>query len=481
MVGTADQEAIHAVAAKFHRGDLAGARADCNRFFAVVTDAARQAPMRFWLGAIEQRSGALTAALEQFELAQQIDHHNPQILLQLGTVHLQRQDLDRAEACYREAIRQDARLPLAYYNLGVVLQQKKDLAGAQRAFESALSQRPNFPEALTNLANILVALGDDGRAATCYQQAIAINPALANAHHGLGLLHRRNNRRDAAMQCFEVAVRHNPEFVDAWLDLAESHYIGGDRLRALACVDEVEKRDAANATARFKRAQYRGEQPEELPNEVVERLYAGMAGTFDEHLVEHLGYRTPTLLIEALKPWLQEFIACHGCAPVVLDLGCGTGLFGVAVRPYASQLFGVDLSAEMLAKATERAIYDELAQGDVVAYLKAIGSTPAPVDLIAASDVLIYISSLEPLFGCVAARLPAGGVFAFSVESPRDMAVDYRLESSGRYAHHPDYVRRLAAFFGMEIFTLTESVIRTEGGVPIAGCLFVLKKGRAEV
>ena len=63
MAGTADQEAVDAVAEKFRHGDLVGARADCNCFFATVSDSLRQAPLRFWLGAIEQRSGALTAAV----------------------------------------------------------------------------------------------------------------------------------------------------------------------------------------------------------------------------------------------------------------------------------------------------------------------------------------------------------------------------------------------------------------------------------
>lgn len=473
MVGTVDQEAIDAVTAKFRRGDLSGARADCNRFFAAVTDPARQAPLRFWLGAIEQRGGALTAAVEQFELALQADRQNPQFLLQLGTVHLHRQDFDRAETCYREAIGLDTRLPLAHYNLGVVLLQRKDLPGAQGAFEAALAYRPNFPEALTNLANVLVALGADDRAAECYQQAIAISPDLANAHHALGLLHRRRSQRDAAMQCFEAAVRHNPEFVDAWLDLAELHYTGGNAQRALAFVDEAQKRDPANEIARFKRAQYSGEQPAQIPHEVVARLFAGMAATFDEHLVQHLDYRTPALLIEELKPWLQEFVDRRGRGPAVLDLGCGTGLFGVAVRPYASALAGVDLSAEMLSKATERGIYDELAMSDLLSHLKTDGGVR---ELVAATDVLIYTGNLEPLFGCIAARLPVDGVFAFSVESPRDLAVDYRLESTGRYSHHPDYIRRLAASVDLEQFAFSESVIRTEGGVPIRGFLFVLKK-----
>lgn len=473
MVGMADQEAIDAVTEKFRRGDLVGARADCNRFFSTVTDPVRQAPLRFWLGAIEQRGGVLTAAVEQFELALQADGHNPQYLLQLGTVHLQRRDLDRAETCYREAIRQDSRLPLAHYNLGVVLQQKMDLSGAQSAFEAALIHRSNFPEALTNLANVLVCLGFDARATQCYQQAIAINPGLANAHHALGLLHRRKSRRSAALQCFDAAVQCNPEFVDAWLDLAELHYAGGNALRALECVEQALKPDPANETARFKRAHYRGEQPAQIPNESVARLYAGMAATFDDDLVQRLDYRTPALLIEQLQPWLQEFAARRRHGPAVLDLGCGTGLFGVAIRPYASTLAGVDLSAEMLAKAAERHIYDELAKSDFLSHLQMDGGV---CELIAASDVLIYTGNLEQLLGCIAARLPVEGVFAFSVESPRDLTVDYRLESTGRFSHHPNYIRRIAASVGLEQLTFSESVIRTEAGAPILGCLFVLKK-----
>ena len=275
------------------------------------------------------------------------------------------------------------------------------------------------------------------------------------------------------MLCFDTAIRHDPEFVDGWLELAELHYAGGNALRAIACVEEALKHQPANETARFKRAQYRGEQPAQIPHEVVARLYAGMASTFDDDLVEHLDYRTPSLLIEQLKPWLQEFVASGRHGPAVLDLGCGTGLFGVAIRSYASTLAGVDLSAEMLAKAAERGIYDELAKSDFLSYLR---TDHAVRELIAASDVLIYTGNLEQLFGCIAARLPIDGVFAFSVESPRDLVADYRLEASGRFSHHPDYIRRIATSLDLEQLTFSESVIRTEAGVPVLGCLFVLRK-----
>ena len=97
MLETADQQVIHAVTAKFQRGDLAGARADCAHFLAVVTDPARQAPLRFWLGAIEQRSGALPAAIEQFELALAVNRRKPPWLVQAGLAHFQSKTLERAE------------------------------------------------------------------------------------------------------------------------------------------------------------------------------------------------------------------------------------------------------------------------------------------------------------------------------------------------------------------------------------------------
>ena len=47
----------------------------------------------------------------------------------------------------------------------------------------------------------------------------------------------------------------------------------------------------------------------------------------------------------------------------VLDAGCGTGLCGPLVAPYARRLAGVDLSEGMLAHAKEKNVYDELIEG----------------------------------------------------------------------------------------------------------------------
>jgi predicted TPR repeat methyltransferase len=52
---------------------------------------------------------------------------------------------------------------------------------------------------------------------------------------------------------------------------------------------------------------------------------------------------------------------------VALDAGCGTGLCGPLLRPYASELTGVDLSAGMLDRARPRQVYDHLEKGELSA------------------------------------------------------------------------------------------------------------------
>ena len=105
---------------------------------------------------VEHRSGNLNSARAQFELAWQYDRRNPRLTLQLGLTYFELGDWERAEPLYREAIRQEPRLPLAHYNLGVLLQQQREFPAARRAFEAALVHQPHFPEALNNLGNVMI-------------------------------------------------------------------------------------------------------------------------------------------------------------------------------------------------------------------------------------------------------------------------------------------------------------------------------------
>src|SRR4029077_16423873 len=101
----------------------------------------------------------------------------------------------------------------------------------------------------------------------------------------------------------------------------------------------------------------------------------------------------------------------------VLDAGCGTGLCGLLVAPYARQLVGVDLSEGMLDHARKKNVYDELVRGELTAYLQ---NRHDAFDLIVTADTLVYFGALEDVAVAAAGALRSGGRVVFTVEEATD-------------------------------------------------------------
>src|SRR4029077_10060116 len=129
-------------------------------------------------------------------------------------------------------------------------------------------------------------------------------------------------------------------------------------------------------------------------------LFDDYADRFDTHLVGILRYRAPHAILAALQDVCADRPPRFAHA---LDLGCGTGLMGEAIRPFAERLDGVDLSPLMLAKARAKLVYDRLAEAEIVAFVR--GSPDRAFDLVLAADVLVYVADLAPVFSEVARTL----------------------------------------------------------------------------
>ena len=89
----------------------------------------------------------------------------------------------------------------------------------------------------------------------------------------------------------------------------------------------------------------RGETPRHAPPAYIATLFDQHAEAFEDILVDGLGYAVPMMardILQRLAP---------GPYARLLDLGCGTGLAGVALRDMAGHLTGVDLSEAMLGQA----------------------------------------------------------------------------------------------------------------------------------
>ena len=214
-----------------------------------------------------------------------------------------------------------------------------------------------------------------------------------------------------------------------------------------------------------------GTAPDRAPEGYVAALFDGYAPHFEAALLG-LGYRVPGLIRRAVERLLPAVAA--GGAPLgpVLDLGCGTGLAGVALSDLLyGPLTGVDLSRRMLEQAAAKGIYTRLRQADLAAVLREAGEAYA---LIIAADVFCYLGDLREALALCRQRLAPGGLLLFSLErgAARDAAGEgWRLGPAGRYAHAPDYLAACLAEAGLQAVECREEVLRRDGETTVPGLL----------
>ncbi|MCZ4092658.1 class I SAM-dependent DNA methyltransferase [Sinorhizobium psoraleae] len=238
---------------------------------------------------------------------------------------------------------------------------------------------------------------------------------------------------------------------------------------AYAEVLELDPEDHGGAAVRLASIG-RGETPLKAPDAYVATLFDQHADVFENVLVDQLDYCVPLLVrqrLQALK---------LGPFQRVLDLGCGTGLTGGALRDMAEDITGIDLSENMVEIAHEKDLYETLYVAEAVDFLD--DNDEAPFDLIVATDVLPYMGALEALFFGAVDNLVPGGLLIFSSETlPAEAFAgrDYKVGPHQRFAHSEAYLRDRLTATGFEIIEIGDITVRMEEGEPIAGQLVVAR------
>lgn len=272
----------------------------------------------------------------------------------------------------------------------------------------------------------------------------------------------------AAAELFEQAAEKAPRWAPAWFALGEVRQKLGDieatadAFRATLAADPSDSLGAGPRLALIRRA----DNPPVLPEAYVARLFDDYAPRFDTHLTEHLNYRGPAVIAEAL-----DLAAPERRFTDALDVGCGTGLMGEALRDRVDRLTGVDLSARMIAKARERGLYDALEVAEANAFL---GRTaPGAYDCILAADALCYFGDLGPIVQACRRALAVGGVFVFSIESFEGEG--FRLRETVRFAHAPAYVEAMAREAGFRPLLVRAAATRQEATQDVPGLVAVFE------
>ncbi len=380
-------------------------------------------------------------------------------------------DLGGAEALYRRVL---ARRPMdanALNLLGLIARARGDAGQAVALSGEALARRPDSPVFLASHGAALAEAGRPAEALRFLAEAARLRPEDAVNLRNLGQALSDTGRAAEALPPLRRAAALSPGEPEPPLALAHALRQLGQREEAVraarAALAAAGERPIA-AEARFLLAALGAESPpDRAPATYVRDVFDRYAPRFDADLTGTLGYATPA----ALAALLERAGAAKDGRAEALDLGCGTGLSGVALAPFAARIEGVDLSPRMLEAARARDLYAALYEADLLAFLPA---RAASFDLVFAADVLNYLGNLAPAFAGAAVALRPGGRLAFSVETAKADAVE--LGEGLRYRHPPAHVAALLEAAGFTVEAREDAVLRQERGAPVKGVLFVARR-----
>ena len=352
----------------------------------------------------------------------------------------------------------------AHSNLGATLREAGRLDEAEASFKRAIALKPDYAEAHSNLGATLRELGRLDESEASYTRAIALKPDYAEAHGNLGVMLQVLGRLDEAEASYKRAIALKPDY-------AEAHGNLGVMLQELGRLDEAEASytqaialKSDHAQAKHMLAALSGETTATAPLDYVEALFDNYATKFENSLVDNLKYKIPKVIAEMIiKDSKFDLLGS------VMDLGCGTGLFGKEIKQFCEHLEGVDLSEKMLGEASKKKIYNELIKEDILAYLS---NASLNFDYFISVDVFIYIGDLSDVFRLIKSRNKTGGKLAFSTEIYDGN--DFFLEQSGRYSHSKNYIEDLCKKFGYKLRHYETQALRKDKNEYIIGGLYLL-------
>lgn len=441
----------------------------------VVQQMPGNADAQHLLGLVYHQTGKHALAYAHISRAISLDPKGALFHNNLGEVCRALNRPEEAQACYARALALQPTMLEPQRNIGLTLLEQNRPEEAEAHLRQLIARHPKYPGGHQALAIVLV------RQNKAHDVLAACDEGLRYAPLDLALLHakgqalKRTGQADEAARHYRQAIERQPNVPDLYRYLAVVLLQLGDSDGAVESLKNEIRLRPGDASAQHLLASLQSTTTDRAPAAYVSELFNTYADIFDQHLVGKLDYQTHVMMAQMVRDALGT--DAHGLD--ILDLGCGTGLLGEEIKDIAGSLVGIDLASKMIDQARQRGIYSELILGDLVDYLAQ--AKPGQFDLIAATDVFIYLGNLAPIFREISRILEAGGRFAFSLEAAPENGDDFVLGRSGRYQHSRAYVERLGADAQFKIDRFTHAVIRKDQNQPVAGYLYVLAKTSGSV
>lgn len=351
----------------------------------------------------------------------------------------------------------------SWHALGVALNAEGRYDEAAAALHSALTLSPQNIGVECDYAYALAGSGDLPRACSLLEEIILRDPGNGWAYFHLAAARFRQNDCAEAAAIWECAARCLDDPSDCLENLAMAYRRLGDTDRERSCWQRLAAVNPDNFAVEHMLSAVGLAPPRPRASDAyVTNLFDRFAQDFDR-VLGVLEYAVPAMS----EHWMRSVEPEPARSLRILDAGCGTGLCGVRLSPWARRLVGVDLSSAMISRASGRGVYDEVVERELVSFLL---DRPDSFDVIVAGDVLCYFGDLAPFCHAAMAALGPGGRLAFSIEAAaeeEEAARGYLIRGHGRYAHTRSHAD--ASLAGADRVRVTDAVLRLEAGSPVQG------------
>ncbi len=430
---------------------------------------------------VAQQDGDFNEAETIFRRLLEVAPDDATVLHFLGMTQIHMRQFSDGEATVRRSLKSDPDYGDAWNTLGNLYRLTDRPDDALDAYQRVTTLQPDNCGAWVNLGDLYASTANAEGATRAFARAYqlaeedeSLDASIrSKVMRSVAFLLAMQGKWDAAAPVYDRALELDPDDMRLKREGIEAWCRGSDREEGLARARAWVEAEPEHPFPQRLLASLTGENvPARTTDDEITSLFDKFSGTFDTHLAR-LKYVAPKLLHRAVNERLGE---PRGSLQVC-DAGCGTGLCGPWLRPYASRLVGVDLSQGMLDGAALRGGYDELDRAELTAWLAA---RPATFDLIVSADTLCYFGDLTGFSAAAADALKPAGILAFTVERmTEDAPAGYHVQSNGRYIHARDYVVKSILDAGFVEVDVAEASLRMELGRPVHGLIVVASKPAA--
>lgn len=417
------------------------------------------------LGLLKLQDGDVDAAIDHFENATRIDPDDSSLSNSLAAAQFAARRPHDALHTVQDALSAapddlDLKKSEAEYLLSC-----HRLDDAFERFATLIQADPDDGQLHLSMARAQSLLGHASDAAATLKTAARLMPQNHEVYLQLGRLWLQAKHPIRAREAFEHAAKLAPDQAVIYRDLGKAELALSKTEKALRHYQRSLSIDPANPETRHFINALSGQTTSRPPAAYVTNLFDAYADSFETSLLSELDYKA---FAAAAKLALTHASAARFSS--VLDLGCGTGLFGVEIREHCARLAGVDLSSRMISRAANLGIYDALDTGDIV---QKIATDGAVHDLYAATDVFVYLGDLLPVFQAFRDTAPRGAMLVFTTEE--HSGDGFELRASGRFAHSQAYLATSLQSLGLTMAHYSSLALRREGNAHLTGGLCLVR------